>query len=122
MHSGFFTEGSEASQEFQISASAKEPSRSLLPSVEISLRDFLQKATKETKDSTYLDPLRCLRFLLSTFFSYWQRCCGLGWMIKRESRHPHRVLLRPGWSDVVFAFPRTKTPSRTRCSHGAASA
>ena len=28
----------------------------------------------------------------------------IGWMIKRESRGSHRVLSRPGWPDVVFAF------------------
>lgn len=28
----------------------------------------------------------------------------IGWMIKRESRGSHRVLSRPGWRDVVFAF------------------
>jgi predicted RNA binding protein YcfA (HicA-like mRNA interferase family) len=27
-----------------------------------------------------------------------------GWTIKRESRGSHRVLSRPDWPDVVFAF------------------
>ena len=27
----------------------------------------------------------------------------IGWIVKRESGS-HRVLSRPGWSDVVFAF------------------
>jgi len=28
----------------------------------------------------------------------------IGWMTKREFRGSHRVLSRPGWPDVVFAF------------------
>lgn len=28
----------------------------------------------------------------------------IGWNIKRQSRGSHRVLARPGWPDVVFAF------------------
>ena len=28
----------------------------------------------------------------------------IGWVIKREARGSHRVLARPGWADVVFAF------------------
>ena len=28
----------------------------------------------------------------------------VGWSIKRESGGSHRVLCRPGWEDVVFAF------------------
>jgi predicted RNA binding protein YcfA (HicA-like mRNA interferase family) len=28
----------------------------------------------------------------------------IGWTIKRESGGSHRILSRPGWSDVVFAF------------------
>jgi predicted RNA binding protein YcfA (HicA-like mRNA interferase family) len=28
----------------------------------------------------------------------------IGWTIKRESRGSHRILSRPGWPDVVFAF------------------
>jgi predicted RNA binding protein YcfA (HicA-like mRNA interferase family) len=28
----------------------------------------------------------------------------IGWTIKRESRSSHRILSRPGWPDVVFAF------------------
>ena len=28
----------------------------------------------------------------------------VGWTIKRESRGSPRVLSRPGWPDVVFAF------------------
>jgi len=28
----------------------------------------------------------------------------IGWVIKREARGSHRVLARPGWPDVVFAF------------------
>ena len=28
----------------------------------------------------------------------------IGWSIKRESGGSHRVLSRPGWPDVVFAF------------------
>jgi predicted RNA binding protein YcfA (HicA-like mRNA interferase family) len=27
-----------------------------------------------------------------------------GWTIKRETSSSHRVLSRPGWPDVVFAF------------------
>ena len=27
-----------------------------------------------------------------------------GWSIKRESSGSHRILSRPGWPDVVFAF------------------
>lgn len=27
-----------------------------------------------------------------------------GWVIKRQSGTSHRVLARPGWPDVVFAF------------------
>ena len=28
----------------------------------------------------------------------------IGWTIKRESGGSHRVLTRPGWPDLVFAF------------------
>ena len=28
----------------------------------------------------------------------------IGWSIKRESGGSHKVLSRPGWADVVFAF------------------
>lgn len=28
----------------------------------------------------------------------------IGWIIKRESGTSHRVLARPNWPDVVFAF------------------
>lgn len=28
----------------------------------------------------------------------------IGWTIKRQSRGSHRVLARPGWANVVFAF------------------
>ena len=28
----------------------------------------------------------------------------IGWTIKRESGGSHRILSRPGWPDVVFAF------------------
>ena len=28
----------------------------------------------------------------------------IGWSIKRESGGSHRILSRPGWSDVTFAF------------------
>ena len=28
----------------------------------------------------------------------------IGWTIKRQVSGSHRVLARPGWSDVVFAF------------------
>jgi predicted RNA binding protein YcfA (HicA-like mRNA interferase family) len=28
----------------------------------------------------------------------------IGWSIKRETRGSHRVLSRPGWADIVFAF------------------
>ena len=28
----------------------------------------------------------------------------IGWRIKRQVRGSHRVLERPGWPDVVFAF------------------
>lgn len=28
----------------------------------------------------------------------------IGWVVKREARGAHRVLARPGWPDVVFAF------------------
>src|SRR6266481_9852599 len=28
----------------------------------------------------------------------------IGWTIKRESHGSHRILSRPGWPDVVFAF------------------
>jgi predicted RNA binding protein YcfA (HicA-like mRNA interferase family) len=28
----------------------------------------------------------------------------VGWSIKRESGGSHKVLSRPGWADVVFAF------------------
>jgi predicted RNA binding protein YcfA (HicA-like mRNA interferase family) len=28
----------------------------------------------------------------------------IGWTFKRESRGSHRILSRPGWPDVVFAF------------------
>ena len=29
---------------------------------------------------------------------------SIGWSIKRESGGSHKVLCRPGWADVVFAF------------------
>jgi predicted RNA binding protein YcfA (HicA-like mRNA interferase family) len=32
----------------------------------------------------------------------------IGWTIKRESRGSHRILSRPGWPDVVFAFHDTE--------------
>ena len=28
----------------------------------------------------------------------------IGWSIKRQSGGSHKILERPGWSDVVFAF------------------
>lgn len=28
----------------------------------------------------------------------------IGWVVKRQSGTSHRVLSRPGWPDVVFAF------------------
>ncbi|MBV8314622.1 MAG: type II toxin-antitoxin system HicA family toxin [Planctomycetaceae bacterium] len=28
----------------------------------------------------------------------------IGWSIKRQSGGSHRILERPGWPDVVFAF------------------
>lgn len=28
----------------------------------------------------------------------------IGWQVKRHSGGSHRVLARPGWPDVVFAF------------------
>ncbi|MDW8310292.1 MAG: type II toxin-antitoxin system HicA family toxin [Verrucomicrobiales bacterium] len=28
----------------------------------------------------------------------------IGWQIKRQSGGSHRVLMRPGWPDFVFAF------------------
>jgi predicted RNA binding protein YcfA (HicA-like mRNA interferase family) len=28
----------------------------------------------------------------------------IGWQIKRQSGGSHRVLMRPGWPDYVFAF------------------
>jgi predicted RNA binding protein YcfA (HicA-like mRNA interferase family) len=28
----------------------------------------------------------------------------IGWSIKRETRGSHRILSRPGWADIVFAF------------------
>jgi predicted RNA binding protein YcfA (HicA-like mRNA interferase family) len=28
----------------------------------------------------------------------------IGWTVKRESRGSHRILSRPSWPDVVFAF------------------
>jgi len=28
----------------------------------------------------------------------------IGWVIKRQSGGSHKILSRPGWSDVVFAF------------------
>ena len=28
----------------------------------------------------------------------------IGWSIKRESGTSHKVLSRPGWADVIFAF------------------
>lgn len=28
----------------------------------------------------------------------------IGWSIKRESGGSHRILSRPGWADIVFAF------------------
>lgn len=28
----------------------------------------------------------------------------IGWVVKRETGGSHRVLARPGWTDVVFAF------------------
>jgi predicted RNA binding protein YcfA (HicA-like mRNA interferase family) len=35
--------------------------------------------------------------LLATLFR-------IGWTIKREKGGSHRVLSRPGWADIVFAF------------------
>ena len=32
----------------------------------------------------------------------------IGWTIKQESRGSHRILSRPGWPDVVFAFQDTE--------------
>jgi predicted RNA binding protein YcfA (HicA-like mRNA interferase family) len=29
---------------------------------------------------------------------------GIGWSIKRESGGSHRILVRSGWPDYVFAF------------------
>ncbi|MGH7961406.1 MAG: type II toxin-antitoxin system HicA family toxin [Candidatus Binatia bacterium] len=29
---------------------------------------------------------------------------GIGWTIKRQVSGSHRILARPGWSEVVFAF------------------
>ena len=46
---------------------------------------------------------RYLRFLLFTF-SLLAALLRIGLMVKRESRGSHRVLSRPGWPDVVFAF------------------
>jgi len=57
----------------------------LLPSVEISLGDFLQKAAKETKIGLGLNPSLPSFPSVYVFFN-WRRCCGLGWMMKRESR------------------------------------
>jgi predicted RNA binding protein YcfA (HicA-like mRNA interferase family) len=28
----------------------------------------------------------------------------IGWSIKRQSSGSHKILSRPGWADVVFAF------------------
>ena len=28
----------------------------------------------------------------------------IGWSIKRETGSSHKILSRPGWADVVFAF------------------
>jgi predicted RNA binding protein YcfA (HicA-like mRNA interferase family) len=28
----------------------------------------------------------------------------IGWSIKRQAGTSHRILARPGWADVVFAF------------------
>ena len=28
----------------------------------------------------------------------------IGWTVKREAKGSHRVLARPGWPNVVFAF------------------
>jgi predicted RNA binding protein YcfA (HicA-like mRNA interferase family) len=28
----------------------------------------------------------------------------IGWVVKREARGSHRILARPSWPDVVFAF------------------
>ena len=28
----------------------------------------------------------------------------IGWTIKRRSRGSHRILSRPGWPDLIFAF------------------
>jgi predicted RNA binding protein YcfA (HicA-like mRNA interferase family) len=28
----------------------------------------------------------------------------IGWIIKREKGGSHRILSRPGWADIVFAF------------------
>ena len=28
----------------------------------------------------------------------------IGWTVKREAKGSHRVLARPGWPDMVFAF------------------
>ena len=28
----------------------------------------------------------------------------IGWSVRRESGGSHKVLCRPGWADVVFAF------------------
>src|SRR5262245_16054013 len=66
-------------------------------------RRILQKATKEIK-------IRLIWILFAAFVSFcllffnWRRCCGSGWMIKRESRAFASSSLAPGWSDVVFAF------------------
>jgi hypothetical protein len=65
-----------------------------LPSVEISLRDFLQKAAKETKIGLGLNS-SLSSFPSVYFFFNWRRCCGLGWMIKRESRASASSSLAP---------------------------
>jgi predicted RNA binding protein YcfA (HicA-like mRNA interferase family) len=45
--------------------------------------------------------------------SYWGSCKArrvlaallqIGWTIKRQRGTSHRILARPGWPDVVFAF------------------
>jgi predicted RNA binding protein YcfA (HicA-like mRNA interferase family) len=57
------------------------------------------------KDRSYWrKSLRYLRFLLFIFLSSLAALLGIGWRIKRESRGSHRILSRPGWPDVVFAF------------------
>jgi predicted RNA binding protein YcfA (HicA-like mRNA interferase family) len=66
---------------------------------------LLQKLAKETKTVLVGEKsLRYLRFLLFIFLSSLAALLGIGWRIKRESRGSHRILSRPGWPDVVFAF------------------